>query len=553
MDAKSTQLQSSLAPLRARATRHSVIGAAIAIAANLLAVLLSSWLQSGRIDLASVIAANQTNPALWLLYAMPFVFAVWGQYVGVLMARDMGAIVTDHTRELREKTAELEHKAAHDATHDNLTDLPNRILLRDRLDQALRGAARSQLPLALLVLDLNRFKDINDTLGHHAGDRLLKQVAVRLREVVRGSDTLARLGGDEFALLLPALAAENDVEQVVHKIERVFATPFAVAEMKLEVSASVGIALAPRHGTDVDTLMQRADVAMYAAKEERRSYHVYDTRMDRHSSKRLSLLTQLRQAIARDEMVLHFQPKVHAATGTPCGAEALVRWQHPDFGTVPPDEFIQLAEQTGLIQELARWVLRNALMQAASWIEAGHDLGIAVNISPATLLDPEFPDFIAGLCAAHRVPHGTLTLEVTESSLLREPELALGILKRLAELGCAISIDDFGTGYSSLGYLKKMPATELKIDQSFVFEMLNDASDAAIVRATIDLAHTLGMRVVAEGVENERVACALRALGCDILQGFHFARPLPAAQFDAWLQRAHAATPLEQPLANVQA
>lgn len=530
-----TPLNNSLRVLRSKATKHSVWGVGIALGAIGIATLVTSYYMTGEISIQGCLTAQSSNAALWILDGMPFVFAFWGQYVSTLMADSVDTLVRDHTADLQRKTEALERQAMHDATHDPLTDLPNRILLRDRLEQALLSSLRNRENMALLVLDLDRFKEINDTLGHHNGDRLLKQIAVRLREVVFSTDTLARLGGDEFAILLPSLASEDDLSTVVQKIQRSFDAPFVINKMSLEVQTSIGISLAPRHGMDVDTLLQRADVAMYAAKEDKRHFYIYDAGMDKHSSRRLSLLAQLRQAIASGDLCLHYQPKISAVDNRVLGVEALVRWDHQEFGLVPPDEFIHLAEQSGLIIELSRWVLRTAVAQCMRWHGQGRDLGVAINLSPATLLDPEFPDFMAGLKAAYRLPPGKVTLEITESSLVRDPDLAMQVLKQLASLGMSISIDDFGTGYSSLAYMKRMPASELKIDKTFVMDMLANESDAAIVRATIDLAHNLGLKVVAEGVENQETAQALARFGCDVLQGFRFSRALPLQRFEAWL------------------
>ena len=523
--------------MKTRATKYSIFGALIAACAIIVATSITGYLLTGKLDLSGFVAAQKTNAALWILDVMPFFFAYWGQKVSTVLTQNVNALVSDHTAELRKKTEALERRAMHDATHDPLTDLPNRMLLRDRLEQSLISAAQTGNPVALLILDIDRFKDVNDTLGHHSGDRLLKQIAVRLREVVFATDTLARLGGDEFAVLLSSLTDENDIYPILQKIQRVFATPFTLNKMSLDVQSSIGVALAPNHGRDVESLLQRADIAMYVAKEDRQYFHIYDANLDKHSSKRLSMLAQLRQAIANGDMRLHYQPKIESRSGRVKGVEALVRWNHAEFGMVPPDEFIPLAEQSGLIGELTHWVLRTATAQCAAWRNNGLGLNVAINLSPTSLLDPEFPDFMAGLSANQKLPHGSLTLEITETTLVRDPELALEILDQLSGIGIAISIDDFGTGYSSLSYLKRMPAAELKIDRTFVKDMLDDESDAAIVRSTIDLAHNLGMQVVAEGVETEDAAEALRALGCDTLQGYHFSKPIAVDAFEAWVKQ----------------
>jgi diguanylate cyclase (GGDEF)-like protein len=535
LDAGSTLSSSRLGLLRGRATRQSLYGVGIALSAIAAALLVGSWMQAGELSITGVMHAHASNPAIWFLYLMPFVFAVMGQHMGYVVAQQVGDIVQEHTRELNERTAAAERKAAHDATHDRLTGLPNETLLRDRLNQELLRIGRSGETLALVMLGVNRFKDINDALGRDRGDQLLRQIAERLRSVVRASDTLARPGGDEFAVLA-ATSQEEDVEAVLRKLCAAFDAQFPLEELRIDVRAAAGVALAPRDGSDYDTLMQRADIAMDTAKEHKRDWCLYDPGMTRSGGSRsLRLLAHLRQSLRTRSLLLYYQPKVRAADHGPVSAEALVRLQHPEFGLVPPDEFIQLAEQHGLMRELSREVLRMAVEQAVAWHAAGRPLSVAVNLSTTTLLDEELPSFVEELVSGSALPPERLTFEVTESALLRDPDRALGILRRLAVHGSAISIDDFGTGYSSLAYLKKMPASELKIDKTFVFEMANSPKDAAIVRATIDLAHALGLKVVAEGVETEATARTLAALGCDWLQGYLFARPLAPEAFEAWL------------------
>lgn len=471
---------------------------------------------------------------LWVLDAMPFIFAFWGQYVSSIIAYEAGAMVIDQTQELRQQTAVLENQVMHDATHDSLTNLPNRVLLRDRLEQALNHAIRHKYTASLIILDLDRFKEINDTLGHYNGDRLLKQVAVRLEGVVRESDTLCRLGGDEFGILLPIISNKKDIQTIIKKVQKALESPFILEGLTLDIQASIGASIFPDHGKDSDTIIQRADVAMYAAKQDKLGFAIYTTKMDKYSPQRLTLMGELRQAIINNDLVLHFQPKINIKTKSVCGVEALVRWNHEEHGLMMPDEFIPLAERTGLLRQLSRWVLKHTLEQTAAWHENGIAIEVAVNISPSTLLDPELPDTITGLLASYKLPRGTITLEITETSIVKDPDLAMEVLLRLADMGIKISIDDFGTGYSSLSYLKKMPASEVKIDKSFVMDMLENESDAVIVKATIDLAHNLGMRVVAEGVETQEVKNRLEELNCDIVQGYLYSKPLTSQDFPPW-------------------
>lgn len=527
-------LKNNVRLMKSSVTKYAVYGVLIALLAIIIATLTTCYLDYGKISLHGIMEAQKTNMTLWVLDAMPFIFAFWGQYVSSMIAYEAGTMVIDQTQELRQQTVALEHQVMHDSTHDALTDLPNRVLLKDRLEQALNNAHRHKHIAALIILDLDRFKEINDTLGHYNGDRLLKQVAVRLEGVVRESDTLCRLGGDEFGILLPIISDRKDIQIVIEKIQKALESPFVLEGLTLDIQASIGASISPDHGKDVDTIIQRADVAMYAAKQDKLGFAVYTSKMDQYSPKKLTLMGELRQAITNNELVLHFQPKISLASNKISGVEALVRWSHPEHGFMMPDEFIHLAERTGLLRQLSRWVLKHTLAQAVSWHENGIEIEVAVNISPSTLLDPELPDTITGLLAAHKLPRGTLTLEITETSIVKDPDLAMAVLLRLADMGIKISIDDFGTGYSSLSYLKKMPASEVKIDKSFVMDMIENESDAVIVKATIDLAHNLGMRVVAEGVETQEIKDQLQQLNCDIVQGFLYSKPLASNDFSEW-------------------
>jgi len=430
---------------------------------------------------------------------------------------------------------QLERELTRQAFSDQLTGLPNRALLHDRTEQAIRLAGRHGLVAALLLLDLDRFKEVNDTLGHHHGDLLLQQVAERLQGSMRDSDTVARLGGDEFAVLLPKVASVQDAAGVADKLSAAIEAPFTVDGLTLDVEASIGVAAYPDHGASANELLQRADVAMYAAKAAHLSYVVYDPALDRHSPRRLGLLGQLRRALAAGELVVHYQPKAEVRSGRIIGVEALVRWQHPEYGLLGPGEFVPLAETTGLIRPLTSYVLEAALCQCRGWLDAGRDLSVAVNLSTRCLLDLALPDQIIGLLEDTAVAPERLVLEITESSIMTDPARALEILNRLHALGVQLAIDDFGTGYSSMAYLKSLPVQELKVDRSFVQHLRDNQSDAVIVRSTVDLGHNLGLRVVAEGVEDEATLGELASLGCDSVQGYYLAKPMPEAELVAWL------------------
>jgi diguanylate cyclase (GGDEF)-like protein len=441
-------------------------------------------------------------------------------------------IVAGASRALRDQAELNEHQALHDA----LTDLPNRTLFHDRVGQAISSARREHIPLAVMIMDLDRFKEVNDTLGHASGDELLKQAGVRLRAALRESDTVARLGGDEFGVLLPRVVDSAAAVSVARKLRKALEEPFTIHGLALQIEASVGIALYPEHGDDVHSLLQRADVAMYVAKEHPAGCEVYARERDEYSPDRLTLLTDLRRAIDTGELVLHYQPKADLRTGDVNGVEALVRWSHPERGLVRPDEFIPFAQKTGVIVPLTFFVLNEALRQCRTWQLEGVDLCVGVNLSARNLLDVNLPDTVGELLGRWEVPPSLLELEITESTILADPIRAMHVLSRLSGMGVRLAIDDFGTGYSSLAYLKRLPVDELKIDKSFVQGMDDDENDAVIVRSTIDLGRNLGLRVVAEGVETAEAWAQLVALGCDVAQGYYLSRPVPAAELASWLR-----------------
>jgi diguanylate cyclase (GGDEF)-like protein len=425
---------------------------------------------------------------------------------------------------LSRKAEENEYQAL----HDGLTGLANRKLFHDRLTQAVRMAQRNETRVAVMLMDLDRFKEVNDTLGHHNGDTLLKEVGPRIQSVLRDTDSVSRLGGDEFAMLLPDVDDDEAASLVAIKVLTALSHPFVLEGVTLDLSGSIGIALYPDHGHSGEVLLQRADVAMYIAKENHSGHEVYQRGADQHSARRLALAGQLRQAIENRELGLVYQPKAQFHSGQVKGVEALVRWNHPERGTMAPDEFIPLAEHTGLIRPLTMLVLDTALEQCRRWQDAGIHLTVAVNLSVRNLLDLELPDQVGGLLQKWGLDPHWLELEITESSIIVDPARALSILKRLDDMNVGLAIDDFGTGYSSLSYLKRLPVRELKIDKSFVMGMAEDENDAAIVRSTIELGRNLGLRVIAEGVETEGAWTQLAALGCDIAQGFYLGKPTTA-------------------------
>jgi diguanylate cyclase (GGDEF)-like protein len=450
-------------------------------------------------------------------------------------------LIATASKKLRRQTEALHTSAErdrHQATHDALTGLPNWALLRDRLERGLAAASRSAGEVAMLLIDLDRFKEINDTLGHSYGDRLLCQVGPRLQSVLREGDTVARLGGDEFAVLLPLVNGIGEAERVAERLRESLHRPFDVDGLALDVEASIGIVVSPWHGTDTEALLRNADIAMYAAKEVKAGAVVFQPEEHVSAPARLTVLGDLRRALeVTGELFLHYQPKYTLDGERIEGAEALLRWQHPTEGLIPPGDFIPAAEGTGIILRLTERVLDMALAQMRGWMDAGHAVPVAVNLSTRCLLDAGLPDLVARLLAEHRVPAELLRLEVTESAVMGDSARCMEVLQRLHALGVRLSIDDFGTGYSSMSHLRRLPVDELKIDRSFVLGMTTTQQDAVLVRTAIDLGHNLGLTVVAEGVEGAEHVTALRALGCDIAQGYHYARPMVGEQLSELLDR----------------
>jgi diguanylate cyclase (GGDEF)-like protein len=470
------------------------------------------------------VSASQTRLTLVLVACLALLYVAL-----VLLARRAAAHIK----------AELV-KRDEQARRDPLTSLPNREQLHDLVHQAIIGSRRSRRKVALMLMDLNRFKEINDTLGHHTGDRVLQQLASRLRNVMRDTETVARLGGDEFAILLPAISDRAEAATVAQRILRTLEEPFVAAGLALDVDASIGIALYPDHGDRVAKLLRAADVAMYLGKETLSGYTFFSQGADPgDGGKRLALIGELRSALDEGQLVLYYQPKVELATGRVSGVEALVRWEHPRGGLLAPDEFIPLLEQSSLLRRFTLYIVEAALADCSAWRSAGLDVKVAVNLSMRNLLDSHLPGDLRRLI--HRSPNlkaDSLELEITESMIMSDPERIFRVCTGLRELGFQLTVDDFGTGYSSLAYLQRLPVSSLKIDKSFIAAMAAGDSDSeTIVRSTLHLAHNLGLAVVAEGVETEDVCETLTGLGCGHAQGYYFSRPLPSDEFVAWLNK----------------
>jgi diguanylate cyclase (GGDEF)-like protein len=454
-----------------------------------------------------------------------------------IMKGNLARLAPAVERELREAAVRRERhlanqRVAYLAYHDSLTDLPNRALFLDRLQQAILRSHRDEKGLAVLLIDLDGFKEINDALGHHAGDVVLQEVATRLRGALRASDTVARLGGDEFAVLLPATdvnRAELAARKVLHDLQH----PFVADERPLMVSASIGIAGVPWHAATSDEVLKNADSAMYLAKNDKTGYVVYHPDRDQRATPRASLASSMRQAIDGRQFVLEYQPIVHIQTNSVLAIESLVRWNHPELGRLLPDDFIRVAEHTGLVNPLTSFVLERALTE---WPQSKRpdSCGVAINVSPRSLHHAAFPGRIREMLNAHGIPASSLILEITENLVMADPDGSIRCLDELHDMGVRLVIDDFGKGYSSLSYLRRLPVDEIKIDRSFIIG-LADGEDDTLVRCMIELAHNLGLTVVAEGVETDAVLHQLAELHCDAAQGYYLVKPAPAPQIAEWM------------------
>ncbi len=448
--------------------------------------------------------------------------------------------VTSLGQDLERMRWKLVHQSElleHQALHDSLTGLPNRTLLHDRMQHAFVTAQRLGKTVALFMMDLDRFKEINDTLGHHVGDLLLQQVALRMRGALRESDTIARLGGDEFAVVLPNVENPDQALYAARKLLTSLEQPLNLDGHSFTISASIGIAFFPEHGEDNDTLMRRADLSMYYAKRTQSGYSVYNPTLDQQGMNEITLIGELRHAIQHNELVLHYQPKIDLKAGQVTGVEALVRWQHPRQGLLLPERFLHLAERTGLIHPLTSWVLHEALKTCLSWHQADIKLPVAVNLSTASLQHDQLFEQIHHPLQSLNMPPAWLELEVTEAAILANPQLTQAVLARLSDLGVQISIDDYGTAsFASLAYLQKLPMQQIKIDKSFIIE-ISDETNAVIVRSAINLAHNMKRTVSAEGVEHAEVLGKLQDMGCDMAQGSYLCEPLAAKEIIHWLQQ----------------
>jgi diguanylate cyclase len=453
-------------------------------------------------------------------------------------------VINVRTRGLEAATRQLRHLA----THDSLTGLPNRVLLDDRLTQAMAHAERDNRPFALMVCNLDRFKLVNDSLGHNAGDELLQEVARRLSALLRTTDTVARIGGDEFVLLVTALNHPDDARRLASRAVEMLQGPVRIADIDVHTSPSIGIAFYPDDGKTIEALIAHADAAMYSAKQRGRgSVQCFEGGMGEGVHNRVQLESDLHQAISSQQFELYYQPKVHTNTGSVRSAEALIRWRHPERGMIPPDQFIPLAEECGLIGAIGEWVVREACRQARIWQDSGlSPMRVSVNLSPSQFRGSGLIHSVRRALEEARLEPQYLEVELTESAVMSDPEESIAILEQLSAMGILVSVDDFGTGYSSMSYLRRLPIDKLKIDRVFINEIVSRPEDASIVRAIVSLAHSLRLKVVAEGVETPAQLDFLKAVGCDEYQGYHFSRPLPSNEFERVVREKAAETQTTQ-------
>lgn len=528
--------------LKSEASKTAYQGIGIAVVTVIVATCLVSYVDTGKLSLEGMWAAQKHNIALWILNCMPFVFGIWGQYSNALIAHQAGAMIIDQTQALRTKTDDLEKQTAYVTTHDRLTDLPTRALFYDRVERAIianLGAQGGPTRLSILLIDIENFKDIYEALGRNSSDLILKQISTRLQGVSLERDDIAKIDTNVFGIFLSVYSDADRAEEFARKILKSLESPFMVEGLRIAVHSDVGIVHFPEHGEDVDTLVQRAGVALRIAQKSTKGYATYSSTFDKHTPLRLTLVSELRQAIERDGLELHYQPQVSIKTGEVCGVEALLRWNHPVHGLVPPDEFVPMAERNRMMGPLTQWVLRRAFRDCANWHKQGLPIIVSVNLSAKDLHNPELPDLISGIAVAAGIQPKWVRLEITESSVMTDPESAMGIILRMHERGYEFSIDDFGTGYSSLAYLRKLPLTEIKIDKAFVLDILTSENDAAIVKATITLGHNLGLLVTAEGVENKEIMAKLMEYGCDVAQGYFLSKPASVKDFNQWVTDSH--------------
>jgi diguanylate cyclase (GGDEF)-like protein len=527
-------LEDNVGLLNSKVSKYAVRGVIIALVSIAIATIVVGYQLESAISLKAIINAQKSNFALWILDLTPFIFAVWGQHVSTVLTYQASAIIVDQTQDLRKHNSELEHKVRHEGMHDSVSKLPNQFLFSDRLSTLITTSMKDNEQFALFTVNISNYKEMRESLGSTNCDRLVQHFVSRLSGVFGETNTIARLNDDEFGILYAPIYTVDEAMDRAEKLNKALVSVFVIDDINIRLITAIGIGIFPNHGTDADTLWQRSNVALNVCLKNHASYLLYDKKLDTENPNNVLLMGELQHSIENNNLLLHYQPKMALETGEVIGAEALVRWCHPKLGIIPPDEFIPLAERTGLVHELSQWVIKEAIKQCAEWHRSGIPLSIAINLSPIDIIDVNLPDFISSLVIAHDVKPEWIELEIVESSVIHDLDTSLQVLTRLSQMGFKLSVDDFGTGYSSLSYLSKLPVEEVKIDRSLVMSMVEDKSHWIIVKATVEMAHNLGLKAVAEGVASEELHQRVKELNCDYGQGYHYSQPLTSTEFVKW-------------------
>jgi len=527
---------SNIRILKARASRPAINGVVIALAAVIIANLAACYMETHALSISGLIDVQKDNVALWFLNLMPFAFAYWGQYMSSVVAKEADTMIVDKTHELWSKTELLKEQVELESHTDSLTGLPNRGQFKELLKHSIAEAKKEQIKLAVVVISINTVQEVNDILGYNQGDELIKHSIEKLNHTLPENILLGRISGAEFGAIVPIYKRSRLLQQVCDKVNEVFSQPFSVDSLTLILKTSMGAATYPEDGSNPDSLLRHAFIASFVSRKEGVAFTPYSSEIDVNQFSDLHQVAELVNAMDQNEFFLQYQPKLEA-DGVVREVEVLVRWMHPVHGFIPPDKFIPIIEKNNMTKELLQWVMTHALHQVAHWHEMGFKVAAAINLSALDLLDSNLPQTIQNVLAETGVDSSFLKLEITETTIMTDRKRALGILEKVAGMNINTSIDDFGTGYSSLAYLSELPAMEIKIDRSFVMDMVENRHNAVIVKAIIDLAHNLSMKTVAEGVETQEIMDELISLGCDYQQGYYISRPLDGSALIEWLQK----------------
>ncbi len=521
-----TVLENNVKLLSSPVNKYTVISLVISLFTIGLATCLLSYQMTGRMDIDGVILAQKSNIALWFLDLTPFIYSIMGQSMGNVMAYKASAMVLEQTNELSQLAESLEEEIKFKLTHDALTGLPNRTLFSEELDKVIADYKKDKNKFSVIVFNINGFKDINDAFGEMGGNLVLVEVAQRLNNCCDENNKLSRIHNDEFVLIVKNIQTEKDAVDFIAKINKRMSSDFHIREKNIQLSLTAGIYTRSDEDKDADTVLHHVSVAASHAKNQGKTYAFYEDKLDEKLSNKLFMTRELKHAIANGDLKVFFQPKIQLETSQVLGAEALARWEHPDFGKVPPEHFVALAEETGLINHLTFYILDKVFKQLKEWQDQEYPYAVSINISIINVIDSNFPSIVDGLLRKHQVTPEKITFEIVESAYMDNAEKALDVIQSIANLGIKFSIDDFGTGYSSFTYLVNLPVSEIKIDKSFILNMMRDKKKYSIVEVIIHLGKSLGLNVVAEGIEDVAIVKELIKLKCGIGQGFYFSRPL---------------------------